>query len=121
MGILDMWRQARGAVLRREYDDAMFRMRDANDSARAAFLNNLAQTIDSVVATYSSASKSERKALLKQMRDVARDMWASGDWPSALGLGISCLNAESRFIPGADAAYVKFETDRLIKEASQHK
>jgi hypothetical protein len=44
-------------------------------------------------------------------------MWNSGDWPSALGVGISCLNAESRFLPGADASYVKQGTDRIIKEA----
>jgi hypothetical protein len=46
-------------------------------------------------------------------------MWNSGDWPSSLGLVISCLNAESRFTPGADAFYVKLATDRLIKEAAQ--
>jgi hypothetical protein len=34
VGILDMWREARGAVLRREYEDAIARMRDADASAK---------------------------------------------------------------------------------------
>jgi hypothetical protein len=117
MGILDMWRQARGSAMRKEYEDAMARMRDANQHARAAFLNNIEQTVDEVVRSYSAASPSDRKALLKQLHDAARSMWTSGDWPSALGLGISSLNAESRFVPGDDAAYVRAETDRLVQEA----
>lgn len=117
MGILSMWREARGAVLRKEYEDAMARMQDANSSARAAFLNNVDQTIDEIVGLYSAASKSEREVFLKATRKAALAMWNSGDWPSALGVGISCLNAESRFLPGADASYVKQGTDRIIKEA----
>ena len=117
MAILSMWREARGAVLRKEYEDTMARMQDANRHAMFAFHNNIDQTIDEVVKSYSAASKSERKARLKESRKAARELWASGDWPSALGYGISLMNAESRFLPGDDAAYVKAETDRLVKEA----
>jgi len=117
MGILGLWRQARGTVMRKEYDDLMFRIIGANKHARAAFLNNIDQTIDRVVETYSAASPAERKALLEELQGAAKNLWTGGDWPSALGLGISCLNAESRFTPGEDAAYVRVETDRLIKEA----
>jgi hypothetical protein len=95
----------------------MARMQNANPYVRRAFFNNISQTIDEVVEHYSSGSTSERKALLKQARNSADTMWRSGDWPSALGLGISCLNAESRFVPGNDAAYVRAQTDQLIKEA----
>ncbi|MDP9091192.1 MAG: hypothetical protein M3O26_20955 [Pseudomonadota bacterium] len=52
------------------------------------------------------------------MRKSSLQLWKSGEWPVALGIGISCLNAQSRFVPGTDAAYVKAETDRIIKEAS---
>jgi hypothetical protein len=117
VGILDKWREARGAVIRKEYEDVIARMRGANPAARSAFLNNIHQTIDQVIGRYSSASKSERKVFLESMRKSSLEMWNSGDWPSALGLGISCLNAQSRFVSGDDAAYVKRETDRLIKEA----
>jgi hypothetical protein len=120
VGILDMWREARGAVIRKEFEDVMARMQDANPRARTAFLNNIHQTIDKVIGHYSSASKSERKMFLESMRKSSIEMWDSGDWPSALGLGISCLSAQSRFIPGDDAAYVRRETDRLIKEAADN-
>src|ERR1035437_1172517 len=119
VGILDMWREAHGAVLRKEYEDVMARMRDANPPAKAAFLNNVHQTIDHVIGFYSSASVPGRKAFLKKMREASLKMWNSGDWPSALGLGISCLNTESRFVSGDDASYVKLETDRIIKEAAE--
>lgn len=117
MGIIDMWREARGAVLRREFDDAMARMRNANESARRAFLNNLEQTIDPILEEYTPASRRDRKKLSKLCRHEATTMWNQGDWPSALGLAVSCLNVESRFLPGADAAYVKAESDKLLAEA----
>jgi hypothetical protein len=117
MGIFDLWRQARGAVMRKEFEDTMARMEGANDPAKSAFLNNVNQTIDEVINACTSASESERKALLKQMKEASLQMWKSGDWPSALGLAISCLNAESRFVPGEDALYVRHATDRIIQEA----
>ena len=119
VGIIDKWHEARGAILRKEFEDVMARMREANPAARSAFLNNVHQTIDRVIGFYSSASVPGRKAFLAKMRKASLENWNSGDWPSALGLGISCLNAESRFIPGEDAAYVKLETDRIVKNASK--
>jgi hypothetical protein len=74
VGILDMWREARGAVLRKEYEDAMARMRDADASAKSAFLNNIHQTSEHVVAVYSAASESEREALLKDARTSPRNV-----------------------------------------------
>jgi hypothetical protein len=119
--LIDMLRPARGAVMRREYHDAMTRIYVANRSAISAFLNNVNQTIDNVRETYASASESERKVFLKEIRVLEREMWAAGDWPSALGLGMSALNAESLFVSGEDAAYVKRETDRLVREAAAQK
>ncbi len=118
VGILDLWREARGAVLRKEYEDIMERLCGASPSARTAFLNHVHQTIDHVIGFYSSASVPCRKAFLEKMRKSSLQLWKSGEWPVALGIGISCLNAQSRFVPGTDAAYVKAETDRIIKEAS---
>src|SRR5919108_67487 len=117
MGIIDLWRQARCTVMRKEYEDVLARMDGTNKHARAAFLNNIDATIDEVVKSYSAASPSEPKVFLRQVREQTKQMCASGDWPSALGAAISCLNAESRFVPGDDAAYARSETDRLVKEA----
>lgn len=119
MGILRMWREARGVALRKDYGDIMARMHNANQYARSAFLNNINQTIEATIDFYNSGSKSERKAFLKQSRKNMQVMWGRGDWPSALGLAISLLNAESHFVPGEDATYVKLETDLLIKEAAE--
>jgi hypothetical protein len=119
VGILDMRREARGAALRKEYEDVMARMREANASDRSAFLDHVYQTIDHVIGYYSSASVTRRKAFMEKMRKASLQMWKRGDWPSSLGLAISCLNAESRFVLGEDAAYVKLETDRIVKEAHE--
>ena len=121
MGLIDMWRSARGVVMRKEYNAAMARIYVANRGAISAFLNNVNQTIDNVRETYSSASESERKVFLKEIRALEREMWAAGDWPSALGLGISALNAESLFVSGEDAAYVKRETERVVRKAAAQK
>jgi hypothetical protein len=68
---------------------------------------------------YAAASSSERRAILRVAKKAAINMWDRGGWPSALGFAITCLNVESRFLPGADAAYVKRETDRIVEEALQ--
>lgn len=120
MGVFDLWREARGNVMRKELDDVLSRMRKANDPARSAFLNNVGQTIGPLRDSYGRASTSERKLLLKQCRAAASRMWDEGDWPSSLGLAISCLNAESEHVPGSDAAYVRGETGKIIAEAHAH-
>lgn len=119
MSIFSMWREARGAVMRKEFEDAMARMRGANQYALRGFHNNINQTASDIVEAYTSASTSDRKRLLKEARKQADEMWRNEYWPEALGLAISCLNAESRFVPGDDAAFVRRETDRLIKEAEE--
>ena len=118
MSILDRWREARGNVMRKEFEDVIMRMRSANESAKSAYLNNVDQTIEALKEEYGPASASDRKTLLKNCKKSANQMWASGDWPSALGPGISCLNIESEYVPGEDAAYVKAQTDKIIAEAA---
>ena len=117
MGILIRWREARGIQMREMYNDAIARMRDANLLASPAFLNHVNHTIQELAARYEPASKSKRKTLLRLARKNAAAVWNKGDLPSAISLAIACLNAESHFVPGDDAAYVRLETDRLIREA----
>ncbi len=118
MGLFDMWREARGNVLRKQFDDAMMRLKGANEPAMSAFFSNVEATIEGLRELYRTASDSERKAILKHCRKSMNQMWNRGDWPSSLGLGISCLNVESEHVPGDDAAYVKRETDKIIGEAA---
>jgi len=105
--------------MRQEYNDAMARMGDANKYAKKGFYNNINQIADEMIEYYSLSSTSERKTILREARKKAEELWRSGFWPEALGVGIVFLNAESRFVPGSEAAFVKQETDRIIKEAKE--
>jgi hypothetical protein len=118
MGIFDMWREARGNVMRKELTELLARLHKANEYALSAFYNNIEQTIEPLRGTYRQGTTSERKKLLRECRKSAEAMWSRGDWPSALGLGVSALNIEAEFVPGKDATYVKAETDKIIQQAS---
>ena len=117
MVILNKWREARMSSLRKEFEEAIARAPGPDAAARAAFLSNITQTHATLLILYSAASPAERGVILRFVKNAATGMWRHGAWPSALGLEIACLNAASRFEPGADAAYVKAETDKILLEA----
>jgi hypothetical protein len=108
----------RGNVLRQQFDDTMARLKSANHLAMQAFFNNVDQTIEPLREAYNAATPRERTTLLEHYRKSMVQMWNRGDWYSSLGLGISCLNVESAHLPGEDAANVKRETDKIIREAA---
>jgi hypothetical protein len=120
MGLLSMWREARGDVMRQMCDDIFTRIQSADEPALRAFYNNVVRTIEPLREAYRPASSRDRKAILAHCRKSANEMWARGDWPSALGLGITALNVESEFVPGKDAAYVRTETEKVIVKASEY-
>ena len=74
MSLLNMWREARGAVMRKKYLDTMARMRNANKYALRGFHNNISQIADNWREFYAAASDSDRKAFLKQCRKDAAHM-----------------------------------------------
>jgi hypothetical protein len=110
--------EARGTVLRRQYDDLMRRIDAADTPARSACLNFISSTFNSVGDAYELASSADRERMLKAVLELSRKLWNEGNRPQALALGVIMLNIESRFVAGDDAAFVKAETDALIKEAS---
>ena len=113
----DLFEAARGGVMRKEFEDAMARIGAAN---RWAVYNIVQQTIGPLREAYGPAWLYGRETLLEECRKSGTEMWNSGDWPSALGLCISCLNIESEYLPGEDAAYVKTETDKIIEQAANY-
>ena len=119
MAILSTWRKVRATVMRKECEDVLARAPCAKVPARFDFLNSVIQTHGQMLSLYAAASPSERRAILRVAKKAAFNMWDRGAWPSALGFAITCLNVESRFVPGADAAYVKCETDKIVEEALQ--
>jgi hypothetical protein len=110
--------EARGIVLRRQYDDLRRRIDAADTPARSVCFNYIRSTFSSISDAYELASNADRERMLKAVLDVSRKLWDAGNRPQALALGVIMLNIESRFIAGDDAAFVKAETDALIKEAS---
>ena len=86
--------------------------------ARSACFNFISSTFNSVGDAYELASIADRERMLKAVLELSRKLWNEGNRPQALALGVIMLNIESRFVTGDDAAFVKAETDALIKEAS---
>ncbi len=119
MDILTKWREARASVMRKEFENAMAKAPGPEAPARSAFLNNITQTHATLLALYSAASPAERRVILRNAKNAATNIWHQGAWPAALGFEIACLNVASRFVPGADAAYVKAETAKIIEEAAR--
>src|SRR5512135_2371614 len=109
--------EARGAVLRRQYDDLRRRIDAADMSARSVCFNYIRSTFNSISDAYELASSADRERMLKAVLEVSRKLWEEGNRPQVLALGVIMLNIESRFVAGDDATFVKAETDALIKEA----
>ena len=110
--------EARGTVLRRQYDDLRRRIDTADTSARSVCFNYISSIFNSISDAYELASSADRERMLKAVLEVSRQLWEEGKRPQALALGVIMLNIESRFVAGDDAILVKAETDALIKEAS---
>lgn len=117
MGLFDKWREARGTAMKHELDDLLSRLEGANGSVMSAYYNNITTTIGPLRESYRTASAKDRKVILEQCRKASKQMWSSGDWPSALGLGVSRLNIESGTVPGEDSVFVKAQTDKIITKA----
>ena len=107
----------RGNVLRVQYDDLKRRIDAGDIVSKSACFNHIRLTFGPVSEGYALASSADRERILKEIREVSRQLWGAGNRPQALALGVIMLNIESQFAPGDDAAFVKAATDALIKEA----
>ncbi len=119
MEILSKWRDAGRLDLRKIFEDAIAKAPGPKAPARLTFLRSITQTHGTLFALCSAASPAERGAILRYSSNAAISMWRQGAWPSALGLQIAALNVASRFVTGADAAYVLAESDKIIEEAAR--
>jgi hypothetical protein len=104
-------------VLREEYFDLKQRIDAADVTSKLACFNHMKSTFAPVSDGYALASSADRERILKEIREVSRQLWNAGDRPQALAFGVIMLNIESQFTPGDDAAFVKAATEALIKEA----
>lgn len=117
MAILSKWREYRTIGMRKDFEAAIAQAPCPKSPARSAFLSTLAQAHGTLLALCWAASPTERGPILRYAKKAATNMWRQGAWPSALGFEIATLNVASRFVPCADAAYVRTETDKIIEEA----
>jgi len=118
MKIPSLWgREVRGNVLREEYNDLKRRIDAADVMSRSTCFNHIRSTFGPVSEGYELASSADKERILKEIREVSRQLWNAGNRPQALALGVIMLNIESQFTPGDAAAFVKAATDALIKEA----
>jgi hypothetical protein len=105
-----------GSVLRDQYDDIKRRIDAFDAGQKSACFAFIKSTYGSVNEGYALASSEDRERIMKEVRDVARQLWSAGNQPQALALGLVMLNIDSQSEPGDDAAFVKLATDTLIKE-----
>jgi hypothetical protein len=117
MGMLNLWREARGRVLRDRWDGLTQHFERVDDRARAACLDYIKSRFDPLNTSYSVSSSAERKRISLQEAKVSQQLAGSGDWPSALGLRIMIMNLTVRDLPGRDAFFVKLASDALIHES----
>jgi hypothetical protein len=118
MGIVNLWQEARGNVLRKKWDKLKRRIDAADFSAKSACLGYIKTRSESFGRLYARSSSADKKRICKRVAKESLRFLKAGDWPSACGLYVMMLNIESRYLPGSDAACVKVETDALIEEAS---
>jgi hypothetical protein len=110
--------RVRGSVLREQYDDIKRRIDALNVEQKSVCFNHIKSTYGPVNEGYALAGSGDRERILKEVRDVSRQLWSAGNRSQALALGLIMLNIESQFEPGDDAAFVKLATDTLINEGT---
>ena len=69
--MLDLWREARGKVLRKRWDGLMQRVDHIDDPARVACLDYIKWKFEPLSQRYGKASKADRKRISRQVRKVS--------------------------------------------------
>jgi hypothetical protein len=116
-GMLDLWREARGKVMRTRWDELMQHFECVEGEARDACLDYIKSRFDPLSMRYTNSSSAERKRIFQYTARLSQQLADSGHWPSALGLRIMTINLIVRDLPGSDAAFVRQASDSLIDES----
>ena len=116
MGIFDLWKEARGTVLKNDYEDIVARLNNANPVSWKAYHRKLREVVKDYQPPYEIASQSERKRFLKECRQSSAEFWNNGYWPQALGIGAGLIYIESQFTPGTDAEHVRLAIDGVLAD-----
>jgi hypothetical protein len=114
MGMVNLWREARGKVLRKRWDQLMQQVERIDDGTWAACSDYIRSGFDSLNKQHSDASGAERKRISKRADKLSQQLVGAGDLPSALGLRIMTMNFAVRDLPGHDAFFVKLASSVMI-------
>jgi hypothetical protein len=116
-----MWHEARGNVLRKEFEDSMLRLPALGDEVnlRASLtmadgFHKLAQRFGSL----SNVSNDGKKKIAAQLKEEAKQ---SFDFDMGRGYGLALLSMlfESEALPGEDAEYVSRMALQMLQAALQ--
>ena len=114
MGMLNLWREAQGKVLRNRCDRLMQQIERIDDRTWAACSDYIRSSFDPLNKLYSDASSAERNRILQRTAKVSQQLAGAGNLPSALGSRIMIMSLMVRDLPGPDAFFVKLASDALI-------
>jgi hypothetical protein len=103
-----------GNLLREQYDDLRRHIDAMNVEQMSVCSDYIKLNRGPVCDGYTLASDGDRERIVKEIREVCRQLWSAGNEPQAMALGVILLNVESQFASGDEAAFVKTATDDLI-------
>jgi len=113
------WREARGAQLRLQFENASLFVRDLGDEQAERFGRGLNYLFNDWIERFGPVKDCEvrvRKHTVKEMRRDARRRYVH-DIGAAYALEFLSYHVEASYLPGEDAAFVYDLTSYYISEA----
>jgi hypothetical protein len=113
------WQEARGAELKRQFENARLHARDLGDEQAERFGRGLNFLFNDWVERFGPVRGCEirvRKHTVKEMRKDARLRYEH-DIGAAYALEFLSYHIEASYLPGEDAAFVYDLTSRYISQA----
>ena len=117
--LITRWREARGARLNRQFENASLYVRDLGEEQAERFGRGLNYLFNDWVERFGSVKGCEvriRKHTVKEMRRDARRRYED-DIGAAYALEFLSYHIEASYLPGRDAAFVYDLTSYYICEA----
>jgi hypothetical protein len=115
--IKSQWHQARGEQLKKEYDDAVIRIKLLTEEGNERFCKSLDYAFNHWTTAHGlieRAPEGLRKAAAKELRSSAKQRHDSGDLGVSYGFIFLSLHIEASCLPGAEAMSVYQSTSDWI-------
>ena len=109
--------EARGSQLRKEYDDAVLRMKRLTEEGKERYFKSLDYTFYKMTTDNGPIegwSEGLRKAVVKELRAFAKQRFNGGDLGVSYGFVLMAFHIEASYLPGTDAMSVYQSTSDWI-------